>query len=107
MGYEACLITHKENKWYAKTTPIATPEAPVNAPAGVHAFQYHAQDELSNYRYGYANPNSARATKGNADASVESGSYSYVDGTGLTRKVDYQADARGFRVTGDSRLHRG
>ena len=45
---------------YAKETPIATPEAPVNAPAGVHAFQYHAQDELSNYRYGYANPNSAR-----------------------------------------------
>ena len=46
-----------------------------------------------------------RATKGNADAGVESGSYSYVDGTGLTRKVDYQADARGFRVTGDSRLY--
>ena len=45
---------------YAKETSIATPEAPVNAPAGVHAFQYHAQDELSNYRYGYANPNSAR-----------------------------------------------
>ena len=49
-----------ENKWYAKATPIATPDAPVAAPAGVHAFQYHAQDELSNYRYGYANPTSAR-----------------------------------------------
>ena len=37
----------------------ATATAPV-APAGVHAFQYHAQDELSNYQYGYKNPNSAR-----------------------------------------------
>ena len=53
-------IQNLENKWYAKATPVATPDAPVKAPAGVQAFQYHAQDDLSNYRYGYANPNSAR-----------------------------------------------
>merc|ERR1712066_380015 len=86
--------------------PIKAAAAPAAAPAGVHAFQYHAQDELSNYQYGYKNPNSARTTNGNAEAGVESGSFSYVEGHGLTRKVDYLADASGFRVTGDSRLRR-
>merc|ERR1719361_3394645 len=58
----------------AKAAPVAVAAAPAvvakAAPAiaapGVHATQYHAQDELKNYEFGYQNPNSARTEKGNA-----------------------------------------
>ena len=71
------------------------------AAPGVHASLYHAQDELGNYEFGYQNPNSARTKKGNAEIGAVAGTYSYVDGHGLTQKVDHAADrANGFRATG-------
>ena len=85
----------------AAAPAIVAKAAPVAAP-GVHATQYHAQDELRNYEFGYANPNSARTEKGNAELGTVAGSYSYVDGHGLTQKVNYVADALGFRVTGSN-----
>ena len=39
---------------------------------------------------------------GNAAAGVVSGSYSYVDGLGRAKKIDYAADAAGYRITGVS-----
>ena len=81
----------------------ATTEPPVTIrtkAAPVTSTQHHAQDELGNFEFGYKNPNSARTEKGNADAGTVSGSYSYVDGHGLTQKIDYVADANGYRVTG-------
>merc|ERR1719394_972007 len=86
----------------AKAAPVAVAAAPAIAAPGVHATQYHAQDELRNYEFGYQNPNSARTEKGNAELATVAGSYSYVDGHGLTQKVDYVADALGFRVTGSN-----
>merc|ERR1719422_2274967 len=86
----------------AKAAPVAVAAAPAIAAPGVHATQYHAQDELRNYEFGYQNPNSARTEKGNAELGTVAGSYSYVDGHGLTQKVDYVADALGFRVTGSN-----
>ena len=83
----------------AAAPAVVAKAAPVAAP-GVHATQYHAQDELSNYEFGYQNPNSARTEKGNAELGTVAGSYSYVDGHGLTQKVNYVADAYGFRVVG-------
>jgi len=70
--------------------PIAAPIAPVSS-------QYSAQDEFGNINYGYANINSAKQEAGNAYGGV-TGSYSYVDAYGLPQKVDYVADALGFRV---------
>ena len=86
----------------AKAAPVAVAAAPAIAAPGVHATQYHAQDELRNYEFGYQNPNSARTEKGNAELGTVAGSYSYIDGHGLTQKVDYVADALGFRVTGSN-----
>ena len=84
----------------AAPAAVLTKAAPAIAAPGVHATQYHAQDELSNYEFGYKNPNSARMEKGNAAAGTVEGSYSYLDGHGLTQKVNYVADAYGFRVVG-------
>ena len=101
----------------AKAAPVAVAAAPavvakaapVAAP-GVHATQYHAQDELKNFEFGYKNPNSARTEKGNAALGTVSGSYSSPNGI-----VNYVADAYGFRIVGGSvatpiaplaRLHR-
>jgi len=81
---------------------VVAKAAPAIAAPGVHATQYHAQDELANYEFGYQNPNSARTEKGNAELGTVAGSYSYVDGHGLTQKVNYVADALGFRVTGSN-----
>ena len=35
-------------------------------------------------------------------AGVVSGSYSYIDGLGRAKKIDYAADAAGYRITGVS-----
>jgi Meckel syndrome type 1 protein len=70
------------------------------AVAGAIATQYHAQDEFKNYEYGYANPNSAKQEKGNAELGVAQGSYEYIDARGIPQKVSYVADALGFRVAG-------
>ncbi len=78
---------------------IAVKAAPAPAAPGVHATQYHAQDEFGNFEFGYDNPISSRREKGNAYEGVH-GSYSYVDGHGINQKVDYVADAAGFRTTG-------
>ena len=73
---------------------IRTKAAPESA-----SNQYHTQDGLSNFEFGYESPNSARSEKGNANAGTVAGSYSYIDGHGLTQKIDYVADANGYRVT--------
>ena len=86
----------------AAAPAVVAKAAPAVTAPGVHATQYHAQDELRNYEFGYQNPNSARTEKGNAELGTVAGSYSYVDGHGLTQKVDYVADALGFRVTGSN-----
>merc|ERR1712193_441064 len=57
----------------AKAAPV--PAVPiVKAAESVVMTQFHAQDELGNYAYGYDNPNSAASVSGNSD-SVVSGTY--------------------------------
>ena len=46
--------------------------------------QYHKQDELGNYAYGYVNQNSEKHEAGNSQLGVK-GHYTYVDGNGLNR----------------------
>ena len=66
------------------------------APAAVSS-QYHAQNELGGYNYGYADGLSTKSeTKNALGATV--GQYSYLDANGKVQTVSYVADAAGFRV---------
>ncbi|KAJ8868694.1 hypothetical protein PR048_030233 [Dryococelus australis] len=60
--------------------------------------QYHAQDELGQYSYGYAGGPSAKHETRTLDG-VTRGSYSYIDANGIVQTVNYVADdVFGFRV---------
>lgn len=76
---------------YVSTTNVrAVPSAPSTS-------QFHKQDELGNYEYGYDNVNSAKKETGNARVGV-TGSYTVKDLQG-PRTINYVADALGFRAT--------
>jgi len=70
-------------------------------PTGITAMQHHAQDEFGNYKYGYANPTAQKEEQGNVNAGVTTGTYNYNVAPGLNRRVDYVADASGFRIVGN------
>jgi len=59
--------------------------------------QYYNRDNMGNYRYGYTSDNSERFEEGNAETGVR-GHYTYIDGNGLSKRVDYIADKDGFRI---------
>ncbi|XP_063237544.1 cuticle protein 6-like [Bacillus rossius redtenbacheri] len=60
--------------------------------------QYHAQDALGQYSYGYAGGPSAKSEVKSWDG-VTRGGYSYVDAEGKLQSVSYTADpVNGFRV---------
>ncbi|KAK9501492.1 hypothetical protein O3M35_012207 [Rhynocoris fuscipes] len=60
--------------------------------------QYHAQDELGQYAYGYSGGPSAKEEVRTADG-ITRGAYSYIDGHGLVQSAAYVSDsANGFRV---------
>ena len=75
--------------------PAAAPTVPVAAP--VVSSQYHAQDDLGQYNYGYSNADSAKVETKSADGVVR-GSYSYIDANGILQRTEYISDALGFRV---------
>lgn len=75
--------------------PLAYATVPVAAPV---SSQYHAQDELGQYSYGYASGLSAKAETKTFDG-ITRGSYSYVDAEGKLQSVEYVSDAlNGFRA---------
>ncbi|XP_044727340.1 uncharacterized protein LOC123290988 [Chrysoperla carnea] len=60
--------------------------------------QYHAQDELGQYSYGYNSPTSAKNEIRTADG-ITRGAYAYLDPNGLVQNVQYIADSsNGFRA---------
>ncbi|XP_059491018.1 cuticle protein 18.7-like [Neocloeon triangulifer] len=66
--------------------------------APVVSSQYHAQDELGQYSYGYAGGPSAKHETKTWDG-VTRGGYSYIDANGLVQTVNYISDSvHGFRV---------
>ncbi|XP_072160323.1 LOW QUALITY PROTEIN: uncharacterized protein [Bemisia tabaci] len=80
----------------AYAAPAVIP-APVAAPTSV---QHHSQDELGQYKYGYANQDSAKEELKTADG-ITRGSYTYRDAYGLPQTVSYIADpVNGFRAAG-------
>ena len=60
--------------------------------------QYHTQDTLGQYTYGYSAGSSAKAESKTLDGVVRGG-YSYLDGNGIVQSANYIADdVNGFRV---------
>jgi len=82
-------------------TTYATAPAVVAAPAAAVSSQFHAQDELTNFNYGYSNINSQKQEIGNAMTGVK-GAYQYVDATGKLVRTEYVADALGFRAVSNN-----
>jgi hypothetical protein len=66
-------------------------------PLAVASNQFHAQDEIGQYNYGYSNPDSSKTEVKTADGVVQ-GSYSYIDANGVLQTTNYISDALGFRV---------
>ena len=84
----------------AAVAPVAASTVVEPAPvvaAAPEASQYHAQDDLGQYNYGYSNADSAKVETKSADGVVR-GSYSYIDANGLLQRTEYISDALGFRV---------
>ena len=62
------------------------------------SYQYHVQDDLGQYIYGYSGGPSAKVETKTLDG-VTRGKYSYVDGNGIIQSANYVADdVNGFRV---------
>merc|ERR1719160_2254522 len=71
------------------------PVAPIVEPP---SSQFHAQDELGQFSFGYQNINSTRTESKDAFG-VTRGSYQYVDANNVVQTVHYTADdINGFRV---------
>merc|ERR1719422_460522 len=62
---------------------------------------FYKQDDFGNFAYGYNSGNSEQFVMGNPEEGVK-GHYTYVDGNGLNRRVEYVADNDGFRIIKDS-----
>lgn len=73
------------------TPTIITAQSPVLS-------QYHSQDTLGQYSYGYNGGSSAKVESKSIDG-ITRGSYSYVDAEGRLQTVEYTADSvNGFRA---------
>lgn len=79
--------------------PLVAPVGTLNTIATAPIVsQYHSQDELGQYSYGYNGGLSAKSEIKSLDG-VTRGAYSYVDAEGKLQSVEYTADAlNGFRA---------
>ncbi|KAL1448540.1 hypothetical protein WDU94_000617, partial [Cyamophila willieti] len=90
-----------------RPTPVPVPVVPVAVAPVVPVSpiiatpvrtQFHSQDELGQYTYGYSNEISAKHEIKTADG-ITQGQYSYVDANGHVQSVHYVSDDHhGFRV---------
>nr|CAH7718365.1 unnamed protein product [Callosobruchus chinensis] len=79
-------------------TAAAASHAQFQAYVPVSAGQYHAQDVLGQYSYGYFGPLSSKS-EARAANGVTVGSYKYIDAEGKEQEVQYTADdVHGFQV---------
>jgi len=61
--------------------------------------QYHTQNELGQYAYGYNDGYSSKSETKHASGLTE-GAYSYVDPNGVLQQYKYVSDENGYRVSG-------
>ncbi|GBN03901.1 Adult-specific rigid cuticular protein 15.5 [Araneus ventricosus] len=78
----------------ASANPFLTSSV-VNTGSSISA---KTQDGIGNYAFNYGTANNARAEIGDA-AGNKQGSYTITDADGRARRVDYVADAAGFRAS--------
>nr|CAI5856611.1 unnamed protein product [Callosobruchus analis] len=79
-------------------TAAAASHARFEAYVPVSAGQYHAQDVLGQYSYGYFGPLSSKS-EARAANGVTVGTYKYIDAEGKEQEVQYTADdVHGFQV---------
>merc|ERR1711997_1013367 len=77
--------------------PVAQAVVPVVQAVSTDGTQYHSQDDIGQYSFGYSNGESVKQEVKTADGVVR-GAYQYVDANGIVQTVNYIADALGFRV---------
>ncbi|XP_068221059.1 uncharacterized protein [Palaemon carinicauda] len=109
-GYPGVYSGH-DHHGYRGVHPIATYGSAVHSPLAYNHVgyntipyapiqsQYHAQDELGQYSFGYSGGPSDRSETRDAFGNVR-GSYNYIDAEGKVQTQHYVADALGFRVSG-------
>jgi hypothetical protein len=80
--------------------PVAQAVVPVVQAVSTDGTQYHSQDDIGQYSFGYSNGESVKQEVKTADGVVR-GAYQYVDANGNLQTVNYIADpVNGFRVAG-------
>lgn len=88
----APVIVHKPTVSYVAPVPQPKPVQPIKS-------QYHVQDELGQYSFGYDAGTSTREESRDAYGNVR-GSFSYIDPNGKLQVQHYVAGKGGFRVRG-------
>lgn len=78
---------------------LAYASAAVILPSMIPTIQYHGQDLVGGYSYGYATPGIESKTEVRQIDGTVLGGYKYVDGYGQIQQVEYKADPKlGFQV---------
>uniref|UniRef100_A0A0P4WCR0 Cuticle protein 6 n=1 Tax=Scylla olivacea TaxID=85551 RepID=A0A0P4WCR0_SCYOL len=90
--HESPVIIEKTPVPYASPVPQPKPVIPIRS-------QYHVQDELGQYSFGYDAGISTRQETRDAYGNVR-GSFSYIDSNGKLQTQHYTAGKGGFRVVG-------
>ncbi|XP_046383578.1 uncharacterized protein LOC124154104 [Ischnura elegans] len=108
-AYNAALAPTLTYRTAVVGSPISYTATVAHAPITYHTYaaapapaitrQYHSQDEIGQYSYGYAGGPSTKTEIKTFDG-VTRGGYAYVDPEGKVQSVNYVADPlRGFRVS--------
>lgn len=74
------------------------------AAPSIYKTQYHSQDQLGQYAFGYVGDASTAHEVRTLDGAVR-GSYTYVDSDGQLQTANYIADDKGFRVEATNLPH--
>jgi len=82
---------------HVPVAPVAQAVVPAVQAVSTDGTQYHSQDDIGQYSFGYSNGESVKQEVKTADGVVR-GAYQYVDANGIVQTVNYIADALGFRV---------
>uniref|UniRef100_T1JIX6 Uncharacterized protein n=1 Tax=Strigamia maritima TaxID=126957 RepID=T1JIX6_STRMM len=82
---------------YHTVIPVKTYEAPDKS----HSTQYHAQDSLGQYSYGYSTSNGIEKNEARSADGTVVGGYSYISPEGQQVVIKYTAGEEGFKATGN------
>ncbi|XP_055914409.1 cuticle protein 19.8-like [Eupeodes corollae] len=89
IAFSAFLAVASASSLYLAPAPLLVPAV---------SNQYHSQDGIGQYAYGYNDQLSSKQETKSLNG-ITQGSYSYLDSNNLVQTVDYVADAGGFRVS--------